>query len=209
VSASTADTVLRRAATLGTPNARDRAELRWMDGVVGIAEGNGARVQAAVAALTADTLPLASYLRRSLAGLWLHPSDPTAGADSLLALSDETMKSGQFSIVAAALDRLVVARALRQRGAPGDVEHYLMWPDASVNSGRAVGVTAIAPLVLFERGVALDEAGQRSEAARHLRDFVNAYDRPPAAHVDMVADAKARLGRLETTDAPAAPNRVP
>jgi hypothetical protein len=159
--------------------------------------------------LRSDSLPFASYFDRSLGGLWLHRENASAGADSLKALSDETMQSGGFSVVAAAIDRLVVARALRQRGAPAEAERYLMWPDAAVNTGRSMSVVFIMPLVAFERGVAFEEAGQRSEAIRHLRTFLKLYDRPPPAHAGMVEEAKSRLARLENADVPSAPRRVP
>jgi tetratricopeptide (TPR) repeat protein/TolB-like protein len=210
VDPAVADTLVRRARTLsGTPSPLDRAELHWLDGLVGITSGDARRVEAARVALRSDSLPFASYFDRSLGGLWLHRENASAGADSLKALSDETMQSGGFSVVAAAIDRLVVARALRQRGAPAEAERYLMWPDAAVNTGRSMSVVFIMPLVAFERGVAFEEAGQRSEAIRHLRTFLKLYDRPPPAHAGMVEEAKSRLARLENADVPSAPRRVP
>jgi hypothetical protein len=210
VDPAAADSVMQRARTLaGTPSPLDRGELQWLDGLIGVSTGDGRRVEAARVALRGDSVPFGAHLDRSLGGLWLHRQNPGAGADSLKALSDETMQSGGFSLVAAAIDRLVVARALRQRGAPAEAERYLMWPDAALNSARTMSTVFITPLVAFERGVAFEEAGQRSEAIRHLRMFVKLYDHPPPAHAGMVEEAKSRLARLENTDAPSVPRRVP
>ena len=103
-----------------------------------------------------------------------------------------------------AIDRLVVARALRRRGTPADAERYLMWPDAASNVVRNMTVRhALGSLVDYERGVAHDEAGDRRAAVFRLRRFVEAYDQPPAAHRPLVDDARRRLTQLEKTDAPA------
>jgi hypothetical protein len=84
------------------------------------------------------------------------------------------------------------------------VERYLMWTDASINVPRdASAKTPLSPLVQYERGVALEEAGDREGAAYRLHRFLVSYDQPPAAHRGLVEDAKKRLALLEKTDAPA------
>ena len=145
---------------------------------------------------------------RTLAGLWLSKTDRERGADSLRAATDEAMRVGGMLFSVLAVQRFEVARALRRRGAPADVERYLMWPDASTNITRNVTVRfSISPLVQYERGVALEEAGDRAAAARQLRRFLQSYDQPPPAHRALVEDATRRLAQIERTDAPARPPR--
>ena len=114
------------------------------------------------------------------------------------------MRDGNALGTVLAIDRLVVGRALRQRGAPAEAERYLMWSDAAVNTARNITVQfAVGSLVNYERGVAFDEAGNREAAAFRLRRFTEAYDQPSPAHRPLVDDAKRRLAQLERTDAPA------
>ena len=177
-----ADSAVRRAGTLHADDAldEDRIELRWLDGVVGTLLDDDARVERARKALLADT-SIAAHLS-----------------------SEEAMRSGGFLVSAEAVDRLVIARALRRRGTPAEAERYLMWTDASIHVPRNYSVKIpLTPLVHYERALALEESGDRVAAAYRLRRFLTAYDQPPAAHRALVEDAKRRLAQLEKTDAPA------
>ena len=206
VDISTADSTLQRVRALPAADATppDRIELRWLDGLLGVMRGDTARVQRARRELAADTSARSRNAVRSLAGLWLSRSDQDAGADSLRASSEDGMRTGGPLPSVLAIDRLVVARALRRRGTPADAERYLMWPDAASNVVRNMTVRhALGSLVDYERGVAHDEAGDRRAAVFRLRRFVEAYDQPPAAHRPLVDDARRRLTQLEKTDAPA------
>ena len=114
------------------------------------------------------------------------------------------MRDGGFLASEEGIDRLMVARALRRRGDPRRVERYLMWTDAATNVARDISAkTPISPLVQYERGVALEEAGDRDGAAYRLRRFLISYDQPPPAHRGLVEDAKKRLAALSKTDSPA------
>jgi hypothetical protein len=206
VDTATADSALQR--VRGIPGAdvvpEDGVELRWIDGLLGVMHGDSARVQRVRRELTADTIPHARNASRSLAGLWLSRSDPEAGADSLRASSEDAMRLGGAMVSVLAVDRLVVGRALRRRGAPADAERYLMWPDAATNVVRNSTLRfALGSLVSYERGVAFDEAGNRRAAVFRLRRFLDAYDQPPPAHRTLVEDARRRIAQLEKTDAPA------
>lgn len=207
VDVAAADSTLARVRAMRDDDALpvDRLELHWLDGVQGVLTGNEARVQAARRAIAADTTLLARHVARSLAGLWLAHTNPDAGADSLKALSDESMRDGSFLLSVEAIDRLVVARALRKRGKPAEVERYLMWPDAASNVMRSMTVKySFGPLVHYERGVALEEAGNREAALYSLRKFLRSYDMPPASHRGLVDDARKRVARLQATDVAAA-----
>ncbi len=212
VDARTADSVLHRVQTLPRENATraDQVELSWLDGLQGVNLGDEARVRRVQRELMTDTSRAARYATRSLTGLWLDHAKSNGAADTLKALSDVGMRDGGFLLSVEAIDRLVVARALRKRGVPAEAERYLMWPDAGLNNSRSVTVqNSLGPLVRYERGIALQEAGKRTEALYQLRKFVNAYDQPSPAQRGMVDDAKQRIAKLEITDAAAKPKVVP
>ena len=212
VDVAVADSAVRRVRAMRDDDAidLDRIELQWLDGVVGILLGDGTRLQHARQALLADTSATARRSARSLSGLWLSRTNAEAGADSLLATSEDGMRGGGFLLGAEGIDRLIVARALRRRGAAARAERYLMWTDASTNVPRDYSAKMpLSPLVQYERGVALQEAGDREGAAYRLRRFLVSYDQPPAAHRGLVEDAKKRLAAMSKTDAPALPTVTP
>jgi serine/threonine protein kinase len=207
VNAATADSALRRVRALRGSDAvlLDRVELLWLDGLLGMVTADAARVQGARRALLADTSAAARRSARSLDGLWLERTDRDAAADTLRAVTEAAMREGNFPMSIEAVDRLIVARALRRRGSPADAERYLMWPDAQTNSVRNFAVKfALAPLVSYERGLALEEAGNRRAAEFQLQRFVDAYDQPLPSQRDLVSDATRRLAALRKTDAPPA-----
>ena len=120
------------------------------------------------------------------------------------------MRDGGFLLSVEAIDRLVIARTLRQRGTPADAERYLMWPDAGINAARSATVqNSVGPLVRYERGIALEEAGRHADALYQLRRFVAAYDSPQPAQRGLVDDAKQRIAKLEITDAALKSKMVP
>jgi len=212
VDAQTAESVLRRVQALPRDTAprAELVELIWLDGLQGINLGDEARVRRAQKEMASDTSRAVRYAVRSLTGLWLDHTKTSGAADTLKAVSDAAMRDGGFLLSVEAIDRLVVARALRQRGAPADAERYLMWPDAGINTARAATVqNAVGPLVRYERGIALEEAGRRADALYQLRKFVAAYDQPQPAQRGLVDDAKQRIAKLEITDAAAKPKMVP
>ncbi len=199
-----ADSILRRVRSLRNAEsaALNRVEFAWVDGVIGVAGGDESRVQRVITALRRDSVPQARTAARSLDGLWRYRANENEGADTLHAVTEESMQEGESFLAMEAVDRLVVARALRKRGTPAEAERYLMWPDAGVNNARSVTVqVGLGPLVAYERGVALDEAGQKDAAAIQFRRVIDALDMPPEAHRSVVADARARLVKIEATDA--------
>ena len=212
VDVATADSTLQRVRAFADAAATppDRVELRWLDGLVGVIRNDEARVQRARRELAQDTTRMSRDASRTLAGLWLSRTDRERGADSLRAASEEAMRTGGVLVSAIAVQRFEVARALRRRGTPADVERYLMWPDAATNVTRNMTVRfSIGPLVHYERGVAFEEAGDRAAAARQLRRFIQSYDQPPPAHRALVEDATRRLAQLDKTDAPAQRTAAP
>ena len=67
-------------------------------------------------------------------------------------------------------------------------------PSASTRAG--------VPLIAYERGLALDEAGQSEAAAYQLRRVIQILDAPVEKHRTILADAKQKLERIEKGDAP-------
>jgi TolB-like protein len=204
VDVQTAESVLHRVQALPRDKATraDLVELNWLDGLQGVNLGDEARVRRAQRQMTSDTALAVRYAARSLTGLWLDHTKSSGAADTLKAVSDAAMQGGGSLLSVEAIDRLVVARALRQRGAPADAERYLMWPDAGINTARSATVqNTVGPLVRYERGIALEEAGRRADALYQFRKFVAAYDQPQPAQRELVDDAKQRIAKLEVTDA--------
>jgi hypothetical protein len=200
-----ADSTLKRVRLLRGAESEtlDRIELRWADGLIGIVQGDSTRIRSAMTRLRADTAAEARTAERSLAGLWMHRRLQPGAADSLRVLSDQSMRDGRSVMAIEAVNRLVVARALRQRGAPADVERYLMWVDAAVNQPRSASVFVFMyAIVAYERGLALDEAGQSEAAAYQLRRVVQILDEPTEKHRAILEDARQKLERIEKRDAP-------
>jgi TolB-like protein len=208
VEVATADSTMQRVLALpqGGATAVDRIELRWLDGLLAVMRGDEPRMRSAQRALLADTAAIARRAARGLAAHWLARTDADAGADTLRAVSEDGMRAGRFLASAEAIDRFAVARSLRKRGKPAEVERYLMWTDAMSSTPRNVMVKiALVPLVSYERGLALEQAGDRRGAVFQLRRFVSWYDSPPAGHRALVEDARERLDGLVASDAPKAP----
>ena len=204
VDARTADDALRRVKAMRQDDmtGTDRIELKWLDGLQGVNLGDEARVRSAERELASDTAHAARYGARSLAGLWLDHAKTSGAADTLKAVSDAAMREGGFLLSVESIDRLVIARALRKRGTPANAERYLMWPDAGINTARSATVqNSVGPLTRYERGIALEESGNRTAALYQLRKFVNAYDQAQPAQRGLLDDAKTRIAKLEVTDA--------
>ena len=195
VSSATADSVLVRArATVGPLARLDSIELTWLEGVVGIAAGDSGRV-ARTAAVPADTGALSAVLARSLRALWRERR--TGHVDSLRALEDYAMATGNTFSPTMPLHRLAIGRALRRAGDPVKAEDYLQWTDAVVLAVRPAAVhAAFAPYNAYERALAFEAAGDRRRAIIQYERFINAVDRPPPAIKPQVDDAKARLAKL-------------
>jgi len=195
-----ADSAVQRARSFSgaRPTSVDRAELSWLNGLVGVVRGDEPRVRGAMRELSADTLSIYRNAARSLGGLWVNRSDPNRAADSLKAVSDDTMRSVWYVLAVEAVNRIVVARGLRRAGQSADAERYIMWPDARLSSPANAGTASVMSAITeFERGRAFDAAGNRTRAIVHYRRFVDKYDQPPPAHRAMVDTAKARLSALE------------
>jgi len=194
VSVEAADAALERARrSLGDVTDLDGAELQWLDGVIGVAAGDSARVFRAAVAIT-DTGRVGQRLPSSLRALWR--ARQTRNVDGLIAWEDSAIASGTTFPTVAALHRLAIGRALTAID-PARAEHYLQWTDSWYTEGRAATVKfIIGPYNSYQRGLAFEAAGDRARAKLHFERFVEMVDRPPPSIKPQVDDAKARLTRL-------------
>lgn len=200
VDAAVADSAWQRARVIAGPDTTlaDRLESQWLDGLLGIVQDDAGRVRRATEALRADTTRTSRLVARSLEAQRMERAGVEGAADSAMAVSDQVMREGGFLLSVEAVNRLIAARALVRRGTPARAERYLMWADAGSNTPRSATVhNAVNPLVAYERGVALDEAGNRDAAAFQLHRFLLNYTQPPEMHRALVDDAKKRLSRIE------------
>ena len=195
VAPATADAALARARkNLGTVSGGVAVELEWLDGVVGIALGDSARVVRATSAI-ADTTLNARRLRASLPALW--EERRTGKIDRLVAQEDSTMNGVAAFPTSSAISRLAIGRALTRAGDPRKAEQYLQWPDARFVDPRSAGLSfTLSPYISYQRGLAFEAAGDTVRARFHLERFVDMVDKPPPSIRQQVDDARARLGRL-------------
>lgn len=204
VDVSSADSAWQRlqAAPVKNPSAGERAEMLWLDGMIGMLKHDENRYRIALQQLQSDTSRLYTHTARTLSGMRLNVTNPNAAADSLRAVTDDVMRTGGFVMPAEGLARLLIARTLRQRNEYAAVERYNMWLDGALNT--AAQLTAqfdISAFAEFERGAAFDAMGKSTEALTHYHRFVDNYVTPPPAHVARVEEAKQRIAILEKPDA--------
>ena len=192
--------MIRRPAVCADAREGDRAELYWMEGMIGVLQNDATRYQNARRLFT-DTTLLARHTSASLAAMWMNREDPSRAADSLLRVTDDVMRNGAYVLPAEALGRLLIARRLRQQNQPERVERYLMWGDGGMNTPSSVAArAAVGQVTTMERASALDAAGERDASISMYRQFINSYDMAPPAHREMLAEARARLAALEALD---------
>lgn len=152
------------------------------------------RVAKAMATL-ADTAAQSRRLARSLSSLWrVHR---TGNVDSLLALEDETMRTGEVIPATLPVHRMAIGQSLIRSGQASRAERSLMWMDALIGNveGSSV-IVPFGPYNAYQRGLALEASGDRAGDARMFAFFVETVDRPPESVKSQLADAKARLERL-------------
>jgi TolB-like protein len=190
-----ADSALAHAReTLGPLAGLDAAELTWLGGVVGIAAGDSARVVNAAAAI-ADTGAVARRLPRSLHALWRERR--TGETDSLRVLEDDAMARSVTFSSAMPLHRWAIGRALVRAGDPARAEHYLQWTDAVSTIARpAAMAVAFGSYNAYQRGLALEAAGDRARAIAQFEQFIDTVDKPPPSIKPQLDDAKARVAKL-------------
>ncbi|MEQ1693482.1 MAG: hypothetical protein ABMA00_19490, partial [Gemmatimonas sp.] len=197
---SVADSTLRRTrSAFGTLDSASARQLAWIEGLGGIAASDSMRVAKAMATLS-DTSAQSRRLARSLSSLWrVHR---TGDVDSLLALEDETMRTGEIIPATLPVHRTAIGQSLIRSGQASRAERYLMWMDALISGieGSSV-IVPFGPYNAYQRGLALEASGDRAGAARMFAFFVETVDRPPESVKSQLADAKARLERL-TGDSP-------
>jgi hypothetical protein len=203
VEPSIADSVVTAAMSWNREDIPDsqRAELFWLDGMVGVLTGNAARYDSARQRLMADSTPVALHTATSLSAFWDYRTNQDRATNSIESLTEEVMREGRYVFPAEALGRLLIVRKLRKQNKPQLAERYLMWGDGALNLPSAISTyAALGPITTYERASALDAAGKQAEARDRYREFLQLFDKPTSKHRDMVETAKARLAALEATD---------
>ncbi len=171
--------------------ATDRIELQWLAGLLAIVTGDAPAVERTSATLRKESNPVAAHAAASLRAEWLVKEGAEGAADSVQAVSDAMMREGKYLFVAEVVNRFVIARALRNRGQPAAVERYLMWTDAQVNTARTWSIRfALGPLAQFERGMALEEAGNHAGAVLQLSRFLATVDPSATGQQTMITEAR-------------------
>ena len=185
------------------------AELAWLDGVLAHAEGDVDGITAAHQRVVAGGAPHAELLAASLDAFRRHASGAVGEAAGMLAslerrFADESAwrTTARAHPYLSAVHRPAAARWLTESGDTLHALRLLPWHEAVLAGGGDRTVTRInaangvaAPLALFERARLETALGRTDDARRHYRGFLERYDRPPAAHEAMVAEARAALGR--------------
>ncbi len=171
--------------------ATDRIELQWLEGLLAVVTADASGVDRARGALRKESSPVAAHAAASLRAEWLVKEGAEGAADSVRAISDAMMREGKYLLAAEIVNRFVIARALRNRGQPAEVERYLMWIDAQFNTPRTWGLRfALGPLVQFERGMALEEAGNHADAVLQLSRFLATVDPSTTGQQAIIAEAR-------------------
>ena len=183
----------------------NRAELVWLDGVLGFARNDVAAVKAARRALGGLDSATSPLLDRSLAAYQLALSgDPSRAADSLAALERERAELGLSRYRSdghpflTAVNRLAAARWLAGRGDPQAAERLLTWHQAVLFPllHTREANTIVEPLAYFEQARVAESLGRRELARAYYQRFLWRYDAPPPAHRHLVDEARAALVRL-------------
>jgi TolB-like protein len=184
--------------------AGDVEELVWLDGVLGYVQGDRSRILRAVDALRAGSDARTSLLQRSLEALAYDAAgDRDAGLHILLEL--DRLIADRWNVHAIgghhplliSLNRIFLARWLRDLGRAPEAARLLTWTDAGPGPPVLLHAWArsIGGLSLLERGE-LAEAMDRPEQARvYYARFLAQHDLPVPALRPNVERARAGLAR--------------
>jgi hypothetical protein len=190
---------------LGQLRPESRAELAWLDGLLGVARNDERAVAAARRSLTATDTVTAKFLDRSLAAYAAALGGRRSeAADSLVAIEHERAEFGwsrrrsDSHPFLTAVNRLAAARWLVERGDPASAEGLLTWHQAvlfPLRDTREANVV-VEPLAYLEQARVAEALGRGAQARMYYTRFLWRYDAPGAAHRHLVDEARAALVRL-------------
>lgn len=180
-----------------------RAEMAWLDGLVGLTQKDSAQVEAARRGLRATGDSAAGLLDRALGAMrtitlqgQLRPA-----ADTLACLEwDRTwLPAGQDGWRMPAtfpVQRLVGARALAASGDTAAAIRLLNWVDGAPTGNLAYAVALLRPYALLERARLHEGKGDRRRAKYDYEALLRRLDRPTASLQPVRADAERGYARV-------------
>lgn len=172
-----------------------RAELHWLDGVLGFVDGDRARLESASDSLASMSGDVATLLRQSLGAL----DRGLRGQRDVAARQLVGMETARAERLYAedhrfpalrAVQRIIAARWLAEAGGHAESERVLGWVEGeyAVDLAPEILNFVIGP-VTWERARIAEAAGDAEAAARLYREFLRTYDLAPRPHGEMVAHA--------------------
>ena len=190
---------------LGQLRPENRAELAWLDGLLGVARNDAHALAAARRSLTGADSATARFLDRSLAAF----ADALAGrrsqaADSLVAIEHERAEFGwsrwrsDSHPFLTAVNRLAAARWLVERGNAASAERLLTWHQAvlfPLRDTREANLV-VEPLAYLEQARVAEALGRETQARTYYERFLWRYDAPGPAHSHLIDEARAALVRI-------------
>jgi tetratricopeptide (TPR) repeat protein/TolB-like protein len=191
----------RGAAATVAVDSSQRAELEWLDGIVGFTRRDRAAVGQARSALRGMGTRESLALDRSIAAFERALSGDSVGAGrDLAALEWEQSRSNASGFAAhpqtIAVDRIAAARWLAAEGDADQAARLLAFADGAylLHPSRLINASLYG-LVARQRGMVEEQRGQAEPAREYYRQFLRWYDRPTPLHLGMVEEVKGRASQ--------------
>jgi hypothetical protein len=184
-----------------------RAELAWLDGIAAAIAQDTDEMDRARLRLSESSAPASTDLERSLRAFQLALEDEELRAARLLRrLEQDRENNSRLAEPEAAahpfltaVNRLAAAHWFIRHGKASDALPLLGWWEERQDWVPEVAAAALALSSVdhLQRARALEAMGDESSAAGYFRAFLRAYDAPPEAHRQWVADARAAVATEE------------
>jgi tetratricopeptide (TPR) repeat protein len=190
---------------LGQLRPENRAELAWLDGLLGVVRSDVRALAAARRSLTGTDTVTAPFLDRSLAAFAAALAGRRSqAADSLVAIEHERAELGwsrwrsDSHPFLTAVNRLAAARWLVERGDAASAERLLTWHQAVLFPLRDTREAnqIVEPLAYLEQARVAEAMGREAQARTYYERFLWRYDAPGPAHGHLIDEARAALVRL-------------
>ena len=189
----------RAMGTRGQLHAVFGAELAWLDGLFAATRRDASGVAAARSSLRRTGAPEVEMLDSSLAAFAYElAGDRPRALALLLALERDRYRVDDVHAYLGGVHRLTASRWLAMSGDAAGAAQLLTWHEAmGYRSPQVQHASALlAPRAYLERAELLEHLGQHEAAREHYARFLRLYDAPVRPHRELVARARAALGRL-------------
>jgi serine/threonine-protein kinase len=176
-----------------------RANLAWLDGLVGFAQGDHGAIRRARDELADNPWPGAKRVDRSLAALdrALAGNRERAGRE-LAELEDECNRDENCpsTLPNIAVHRFLAGRWLAEAGDVVRAARLLRWQDAPWYDWSWVYRDALGGPAFLVRARLEERRGDTRRARQYYEQFLRRYDHPMDSQVHLVAEARSALSRL-------------